>query len=108
MTGTESSKPPPSSSESGANLTFLPQAAGCIDYRVGGTAACPHRDRADAGYDFTLGQMTVARQPLASIVGQLAGVALEKPVRLSSSPSSSTFLSPHRHPLHRHRRGGPS
>ena len=36
--GTDGSNPIPSSSESGANLTSPPQAAGCIDYRVGGTA----------------------------------------------------------------------
>jgi hypothetical protein len=35
--GTDGSNPIPSSSESGANLTSPPQAAGCIDYRVGGT-----------------------------------------------------------------------
>jgi hypothetical protein len=41
--GTDGSNPIPSSSESGANLTSPPQAAGCIDYRVGGTATCQAR-----------------------------------------------------------------
>src|SRR5271156_5726009 len=41
-----------------------------------------HRDRADAGHNLTLGQVTVAHQPLTSIVGQLVGVALEKPGHL--------------------------
>src|SRR5277367_6696934 len=41
-----------------------------------------HRDRADAGHDLTLGQVTVAHQPLTSIVGELVGVALKKPGHL--------------------------
>src|SRR5205085_4610266 len=40
------------------------------------------RDRADAGHNLALGQMTVAHQPLTSIVGELVGVALEKPGHL--------------------------
>src|SRR5262245_58759820 len=41
-----------------------------------------HRDRADAGHDLTIGQVTVAHQPLASIVGKLVGMAPEKPGHL--------------------------
>src|SRR3954452_2922265 len=45
-------------------------------------ARSAHRDRADAGHDLALGQVTVAHQPLTSIVGELVGVALEKPGHL--------------------------
>src|SRR5205085_2590220 len=45
-------------------------------------ARSAHRDRADAGHNLALGQMTVAHQPLTSIVGELVGVALEKPGHL--------------------------
>jgi hypothetical protein len=34
-----------------------------------------HGDRADAGHDLTRGQMPVAHQPLAAVVGQLVGMA---------------------------------
>src|SRR5205823_1303826 len=45
-------------------------------------ARSAHRDRADAGHNLALGQVTVAHQPLTSIVGELVGVALEKPRHL--------------------------
>src|SRR5437016_7612507 len=45
-------------------------------------ARSAHRHRADAGHDLTLGQVTVAHQPLASIVGKLVGMALKKPGHL--------------------------
>src|SRR5207253_8571951 len=45
-------------------------------------ARSAHRDRADAGHNLALGQVTVAHQPLTSIVGELVGVALEKPGHL--------------------------
>src|SRR3974377_1884469 len=37
-----------------------------------------HRDRTDAGHDLTLGQMSMAYQPLAAVVGQLVSVAAEQ------------------------------
>src|SRR5205807_4240671 len=45
-------------------------------------ARSAHRDRADAGHNLALGQVTVAHQPLTSILGELVGVALEKPGHL--------------------------
>jgi hypothetical protein len=60
LRGTEGSNPPPSSSESSANLTFLPQAAGCIDYRVGGTATCQARL---ATFRVTEKRRTIPRKP---------------------------------------------
>src|SRR5215472_13917927 len=45
-------------------------------------ARSAHRDRADAGHNLALGQVTVAHQPLTSIIGELVGVALEKPGHL--------------------------
>src|SRR5439155_8026656 len=45
-------------------------------------AGSAHRHRAGAGRDLTLGQVTVAHQPLASIVGKLVGMALKKPGHL--------------------------
>src|SRR5215467_14622326 len=47
-------------------------------------ARSAHRDRADAGHNLTFGQVTVAHQPLTSIVGELVGVAFEKPGHLPS------------------------
>src|SRR5207237_8405397 len=41
-----------------------------------------HRHRADAGHDLTLREVTVAHQPLASILGKLVGMALKKPGHL--------------------------
>jgi len=41
-------------------------------------ARCAHRDRADAGHDLTLGQMTVAHQPSAAMLGALFGVEVEE------------------------------
>src|SRR5262249_24894555 len=41
-------------------------------------ARTAYRDRSDAGHDLALGQVTVAHQPLAAILGQLVGVATEK------------------------------
>ena len=37
-----------------------------------------YRDRTDAGHDFALGQMPVAHQPLAAVVGELVGMAVEQ------------------------------
>src|SRR5262249_16031593 len=45
-------------------------------------ARSAHRDRADAGHNLALGQVTVAHQPLTSIIGELVGVDLEKPGHL--------------------------
>jgi hypothetical protein len=39
-------------------------------------------DRADAGHDLTLGQMPVAHQPPAAIIGELVGMAAEQPRNL--------------------------
>ena len=33
-----------------------------------------HRDRTDAGHDLAFGQMPVAHQPLAAVIGQLVGM----------------------------------
>src|SRR5271167_882969 len=60
-----------------------------------------HRDRADAGHNLTLGQVTVAHQPLTSIVGQLVGVASRNPAtsvatawaRSARAPLRSTSVS---------------
>ncbi len=41
-------------------------------------ARTAHRDRTDAGHDLALGQMPVADQPLAAIIGQLVGMAAEQ------------------------------
>src|SRR5205823_14744469 len=45
-------------------------------------ARSAHCDRADAGHNLALGQVTVAHQALTSIVGELVGVSLEKPGHL--------------------------
>src|SRR6516164_9126277 len=37
-----------------------------------------HGDRTDAGHDLALGQMPVAHQPLATVIGQLVGMAGEQ------------------------------
>ena len=37
-----------------------------------------HRDRTDAGHDLALGQMPVAHQPLAAVIGELVGMAAEQ------------------------------
>jgi hypothetical protein len=37
-----------------------------------------HRHRTDAGHDLTLGQVTMAHQPMASVVGELLGMAPEE------------------------------
>src|SRR5262249_42404978 len=37
-----------------------------------------HSDRTDAGHDLTLGQMSVAHQPPAAIIGELIGMAAEQ------------------------------
>jgi len=37
-----------------------------------------HRDRADAGHDLALGQMPVAHQTLAAVIGELVGMAAEQ------------------------------
>src|SRR5437763_4351461 len=47
-------------------------------------ARSAHCDRADAGHNLALGQVTVAHQPLTSIPCELVGVALEKPGHLRS------------------------
>ena len=41
-------------------------------------ARAAHGDRTDASHDLTLGQMPVADQPLAAILGQLVGMAGEQ------------------------------
>ena len=41
-------------------------------------ARAAHRDRTDAGYDFALGEMPVAHQPLAAITGKLVGMAADE------------------------------
>src|ERR1700716_963182 len=41
-------------------------------------ARAAHRHRTDAGHDLTLGQMSVAHQPLAAVVGLLVGMAAEQ------------------------------
>ncbi len=41
-------------------------------------ARAAHRDRADAGHDLALGQMSVAHQPLATIVGELVGMVAQQ------------------------------
>jgi len=41
-------------------------------------ARAAHGDRADAGHDLALGQMPVAHQPPAAVVGQLIGMAPEQ------------------------------
>jgi len=41
-------------------------------------ARAAHSDRTDAGHDLTLGQMPVAHQPLAAIIGELVGMATEQ------------------------------
>jgi hypothetical protein len=41
-------------------------------------AGAAHRDRTDAGHDFALGQMPVAHQPLAAIIGELVGMAADQ------------------------------
>jgi hypothetical protein len=37
-----------------------------------------HRDRTDAGHDLAFGQMSVAHQPLAAVVGKFVGMAVEQ------------------------------
>jgi hypothetical protein len=46
-------------------------------------ARAAHRDRTDAGHDLALGQMSVAHQPLAAVVGELVGMAAEHSGNLS-------------------------
>jgi hypothetical protein len=41
-------------------------------------ARTAHGDRTDAGHDLALGQMPVAHQPLATVIGQLVGMAAEQ------------------------------
>src|SRR5262245_57012796 len=41
-------------------------------------ARAAHGDRADAGHDLALGQMPVAHQPLAAVIGQLVGMTGEQ------------------------------
>ena len=41
-------------------------------------ARAAHGDRTDAGHDLALGQMPMAHQPLAAVVGQLVGMAAEQ------------------------------
>src|SRR5436853_7483219 len=41
-------------------------------------ARTTHRDRTDAGHDLALGQMPVAHQPMAAVLGQLAGMPAEQ------------------------------
>jgi hypothetical protein len=41
-------------------------------------ARAAHGDRTDAGHDLTLGQMSVAHQPPAAIIGELVGMAAEQ------------------------------
>jgi hypothetical protein len=41
-------------------------------------ARAAHCDRTDAGHDLALGQMPVAHQPLAAVIGQLVGMAAQK------------------------------
>src|SRR4030095_17096660 len=41
-------------------------------------ARAAHSDRTDAGHDFALGQMPVAHQPPAAIIGALVGMAAEQ------------------------------
>ena len=41
-------------------------------------ARTPHGDWTDASHDLALGQMSVAHQPLAAVVGQLVGMAGEQ------------------------------
>ena len=41
-------------------------------------ARATHRDRTDAGHDLAFGQMSVAHQPLAAVVGELVGMAVEQ------------------------------
>src|SRR5215468_3707229 len=41
-------------------------------------ARAAHRHRTDAGHDLTLGQMSVAHQPPAAIIGELVGMAAEQ------------------------------
>jgi len=41
-------------------------------------ARAAHSDRTDTGHDLTLGQMPVAHQPPAAIIGELVGVAAEQ------------------------------
>ena len=40
-------------------------------------ARAPHRDCTDAGHDLALGQMPVAHQSPAAIIGQLVGMGAE-------------------------------
>src|SRR5262249_830814 len=46
-------------------------------------ARAAHSDRTDTGHDLTLGQMPVAHQPLAAIIGELVGMAAEQARNLS-------------------------
>jgi hypothetical protein len=48
-----------------------------VDYAVTHARAA-HGNRADASHDLTLGQMPVAHQPLAAVVGQLVRMAAEQ------------------------------
>ena len=55
-------------------------------------ARAAHGDRTDAGHDLALGQMPVAHQPLAAVVGQLVGMAAEQARNLGLDGLRQTAL----------------
>src|SRR6266704_1053468 len=50
----------------------------CTQQRWPRVPGAAHGDRTDAGHDLALGQMPMAHQPLAAIIGELVGVAAEQ------------------------------
>jgi hypothetical protein len=61
----------------------------------GRPARAAHGDRADAGHDLTLGQMPVAYQSPAAIIGELIGMAAEQ----ARNPASTAYVRSARAPL---------
>src|ERR1700704_4852351 len=57
-------------------------------------ARAPHRDCTDAGHDLALGQMPVAHQSPAAIIGQLVGMVLSQAATSASTACPNSVLAP--------------
>src|SRR5258705_8590272 len=57
-------------------------------------ARAPHRDCTDAGHDLALGQMPVAHQSPAAIIGQLVGMGLSQAATSASTACPNSVLAP--------------